>query len=174
MIRNIICILQIRKKGCRDKNNRETIRTGKCSMTLWNSLCNCWTNGSSCLLAYHGPNWFFFSFMQSLLPRPVSLLHILISFFIFVLVSPCFSPSNGSDSNNLGGFKDHYQKGFLPPVVSYNYRHTISPSCCSIINYFKYRESQACCSMSRAHGPISTCDCINNLETVLCELTHSF
>lgn len=112
--------------------------------------------------------------MQSLLPRPVSLLHILISFFIFVLVSSCFSPSNGSDSNNLGGFKDHYQKGFLPPVVSYNYRHTISPSCCRIVNHFRYRESQACCSMSRAHGPISICDCINNLETVSCELTHSW
>ena len=132
MIRNIICILQIRKKGCRDKNNRETIRTGKCSMTLWNSLCNCWTNGSSCLLAYHGPNWFFFSFMQSLLPRPVSLLHILISFFIFVLVSPCFSPSNGSDSNNLGGFKDHYQKGFsllwFPIITGIPFPHHVAAS----------------------------------------------
>lgn len=136
MLWNIISILQIRKKECRGKNNRGTIRTGKCSMTLYDSLFNCWTNSSSCLSAYHSPNWFFFSpHTQSLLPRPVSLLHVLIVLFLHICLTlflPVFPPLMAQTQITWVASKTTVRKGFsllwFPIIIGIPFPHHAAAS----------------------------------------------
>lgn len=135
IMRNIVSILQFRKR-VNDRNNREIIsqRTGKCSMTFNSRLFNCWTNISSCSLAFYGPTWFLLSHTHNL---PVDQYHYYVFWFsfLFLYLSYLFlpiSPAMGQTQITWVTSKTSIRKGFsllwLHIIIDISFSHKAAAS----------------------------------------------